>query len=235
MDTTNTEAQARYLAEASLQLRRAGFQTEEPEGGYMPVSWDGASLCQVTGGGGARYHAEDIESDERNEAFHKLLDITGRVAEYMRMMESGPRLEATGLHEDYRLMAEFNGIVLAGHKYTDAPGHQFVTWERDYDRTGVIYGHYTNDFAAAKEDFATRSGLVQKDRQFTDEQLAEVYRCIHETLDSEYPITPEREKLLRETAEQIEYAVPDLEQRVELSNQKELLYGEMALEGPMMG
>ena len=132
-------------------------------------------------------------------------------------------------------MAEFNGIVLAGHKFTDAPGHQFATWERDYDRTGVIYGHYTNDFDAAKEDFATRSGLVQKDRQFTDEQFAEVYRCIHETLDSEYPITPEREKLLKETAEQIERAVPDLNQRVELSNQKELLYGEMALEGPMMG
>ena len=225
----------RYFGEIGLQLRRAGFQTEEPEDGYMAVAWEGAPLCRVTGGGGARYHAEDIEGDERNEAFHQLLDITHTVSEYMRLMEQGPRLEATGLHEDFRLLAEFNGIVLAGHKYTDAPGHQFATWERDYDRTGVIYGHYTNDFIAAKEDFATRSGLVQKGRQFTDEQLAEMYRCIHETLDAEYGITPEREKLLRETAEQIGRAVPDLEQRVEQSNQKELLYNERTLEGPMMG
>ena len=235
MGTVDQDASGRYLAEAGLQLRRAGFQTEEPEGGYMGVTWEGAPLCRVTGGGGARYHAEDIEGDERNEAFHKLLDITGRVLEYMRLMEQGPRLEATGLHEDFRLLAEFNGIVLAGHKFADAPGHQFATWERDYDRTGVIYGHYTNDFIAAKEDFATRSGLVQKGRQFTEEQLAEMYRCIHETLDSEYGITPEREKLLRETAEQIERAVPDLEQRVELSNQKELLYNERTLKGPIMG
>ena len=235
MGTVDQDASGRYLAEAGLQLRRAGFQTEEPEIGDMGVTWEGAPLCRVTGGGGARYHAEDIEGDERNEAFHKLLDITGRVSEYMRLMEQGPRLEATGLHEDFRLLAEFNGIVLAGHKFADAPGHQFATWERDYDRTGVIYGHYTNDFIAAKEDFATRSGLVQKGRQFTEEQLAELYRCIHETLDAEYGITPEREKLLRETAEQIERAVPDLEQRVELSNQKELLYNERTLKGPIMG
>ena len=236
MDTRNDEAKARYLAEAGLQLRRAGFQTEEPGDGYMPVLWEGAPLCRVTGGGGgAQYYEEDITPDNRNDAFHKLLDITRRVSEYMRLMENGPRLEATGLHEDYRLLAEFNGIVLAGHKYTDAPGYQFTTWERDYDRTGVIYGHYTNDYLSAKEDFAVRSGLVQKGRQFTDEQLTELYRSIHETLDSEYGISPEREKLLRETAEQIEYAVSDLEQRAEQSNQKELLYEEQTLEGPRMG
>ena len=80
-----------------------------------------------------------------------------------------------------------------------------------------------------------RSGLVQKGRQFTDEQLTELYRSIHETLDSEYGISPEREKLLRETAEQIEYAVSDLEQRAEQSNQKKLLYEEQTLEGPRMG
>ena len=225
----------RYLSEASFQLVRAGFEAGDSKDGYLPISWEGAPLCRVTGGGGVRYDVKNIEGDERNEAFHKLLDITSRVSEYMRLMEQGPRVEATGLHEDFRLLAEFNGIVLAGHKYTDAPGHQFATWERDYDCTGVIYGHYTNDFIAAKEDFATRSGLVQKDRQFTDEQLSEVYRCIHETLDSEYPITPERENVLKETAEQIGRAVPDLEQRVEQSNQKELLYNERTLEGPMMG
>lgn len=52
--------------------------------------------------------------------------------------------------------------------------------------------------------------------------MTEIYRCIHETLDSEYPITEERRKLLESVAEQIECTVPDLAQRVEQSNQKEL-------------
>ena len=37
-----------------------------------------------------------------------------------------------------------------------------------------------------------------------------------------YPITREREKLLTAAAEQIEYSVDDLEERVEQSNQREL-------------
>ena len=49
-----------------------------------------------------------------------------------------------------------------------------------------------------------------------------IYRCIHETLESGYPITEERRKLLETTAGQIERTVPDLAERVELSNQKEL-------------
>ena len=47
---------------------------------------------------------------------------------------------ASGLDSDYRILADFGGTVLAGSpsKY----GVQFVTWDWDYDRTGVVHGHY---------------------------------------------------------------------------------------------
>ena len=234
MAEIDKEQRDRYFGEIGLQLRRAGFETGAPDEWYLPVTWEGTPLCRVTGKGSVQYNEADI-AGERREAFHHVLDIRDRVTEYMRRMENGPRVEATGLHEDYRLLAEYNGIVLAGHKFNDAPGHQFTTWERSYDRTGVAHGNYTDNYAAAKQDFATRSGLVQTEHLFSDEQLAETYRCILESLDSDDPITPEREKILKETAEQIERAVPDLEQRVELSNQKELVYGEQLLQGPEMG
>ena len=47
-----------------------------------------------------------------------------------------------------------------------------------------------------KQDFCVRSGLMDQHRLFTNEQLAEVYRCVSETLESAYLITPERQKLL---------------------------------------
>ena len=75
---------------------------------------------------------------------------------------------------------------------------------------------------ATKQDFAVRSGLVRDGALFEPEHLTEIYRSIHETLDSEYPITEERRKLLETAAVQIERTVPDLDARVELSNQKEL-------------
>lgn len=63
---------------------------------------------------------------------------------------------------------------------------------------------------------------LQYSRQFTDEQLAEVYRCIHETLESGYPITAERKALLKDVCAQIQRGVPDLTNRVMRSNEKEL-------------
>ena len=57
---------------------------------------------------------------------------------------------------------------------------------------------------------------------FTPEQLAEIYRSIHETLESAYPITDARRALLEEASRKIESAVPDLERRVSESNREEL-------------
>ena len=57
---------------------------------------------------------------------------------------------------------------------------------------------------------------------FTPEQLAEIYRSIHETLESSYPITDARRALLEETSRKIESAVPDLKRRVSKSNQEEM-------------
>ena len=102
-------------------------------------------------------------------------------------------------------------------------GYKFATWRRSLDGIGLDHGNYFhNDYEEAKLDFACRSGLVQYTRQFTDEQLTELYRCIHETLDSGYPITRDREDILRTVAERIEDSVGDLNDRVMRSNEKEL-------------
>ena len=77
-------------------------------------------------------------------------------------------------------------------------------------------------------------GLLSSGALFTPEQLAEMYRCIHETLDGPYPLTDEREKCLRSAAEQIEDTVPDLAERVEMSNQAELLADMESPAGGMM-
>ena len=129
--------------------------------------------------------------------------------------------------------------VLAGQELEQGWGYKFVTWARSPDRSAVAHGHYYDGgdtYEAAKLDFACRSGLVDEHRQFTDEQLAELYRCIVETLDSGYPITQEREKTLRSAMEQIESSVDDLEERVSLSNQRELEAAEQQADGgPGMG
>ena len=76
-------------------------------------------------------------------------DIAARTLEYMTAMETAPQPEASGLEGDYRILADFNGTVLAGTH--SKHGIQFVTWDRDYDRTDVAL-RWRNTGAAEKWD-----------------------------------------------------------------------------------
>ncbi len=87
-----------------------------------------------------RYWQEDAANDHRSAALDRAISITKTTAEYMRQMETAPQLTASGLTGDYRLLAEFNDVILAGHptRY----GVQFITWEWVRERTGLNAGTY---------------------------------------------------------------------------------------------
>ncbi len=211
----------RYFAELSLRLRRLGFEPEPEEDGLLPVKWEGERLCRFEPNGTMRYHSP--VPPEKEPTLGLALREARVTSEYMRLLEQSPPLVAQGLSDGYRLMSYFNGTVLAGKQ--SEFGAKFVTWDWTFDRAGVCQGHYYENYTAAKNDFAVRSGLVDGHRLFSDKHLAEIYRCVKEVMDSGYPITDERKKLLEGVSNNIEYAVNDLDRLVEISNQKELEAG----------
>ena len=223
----NAEAKKRYFQELTLNLRHEGFTVKpETEDGLLPVELNGRRLCLALDTGGVRYRREDVSGDVRSEALEQVIDIAKITGEYMSQMETAPQLTAASLEGDYRLLTDFNGVVLAGHPTQF--GVQFITWERVQNRTALHQGNYygpsdgAGSYTAAKQGFAVRSGLIPRSALFTQEQLAETYRCIRETLESACPITDERQKCLESAAEQIEHGVPDLAARAALSNQREM-------------
>lgn len=133
---------------------------------------------------------------------------------FMLAMETAPQLKASGLEGDYRILADFNGTVLAGTH--SKHGVQFVTWDWDYNRTGVSHGHYfMEDYDGAKRDFAIRSGLIHKEQLFSPEQMTEIYRCCADSVDGDFfDLTAEQEKVIRSVQQQIEDCVPDLAERI---------------------
>ena len=175
---------------------------------------DGAPLCEVTENGGITYRNEDINEPERVAAKDMVYEIVRTTAEYMRQMETAPFLKADGLEDGYKVLADFNGTVLAGvqSKY----GVHFVTWDWAYGHTGVCHGHYfMENYAGAKQDFAIRSGLIQKEQLFTPEQMTEIYRCCADSVDGDFfELTGEQEKMIRSVQQQIEECVPDLDERI---------------------
>lgn len=213
MEQNNLEKSAGFLSEIGIVLRRDGYDTSVPDNGLLPILADGLPLCRISETGSVRYRDADIGSLEREDALHEVTQTAETVSEYIKLMDAAPLLKAQGLDETYRLLADFNGVVLAGH--SSRLGVQFVTWDWDYERTGVSQGHYmSNHYEAAKKDFAVRSGLVWKQQLFSPEHLTEIYRCVQDTLVHLYNLTYDREKCLGKIQEQITNLVPDLQQRI---------------------
>ena len=213
----------KFFPELARRLRQEGVATGPAEEKRLPVLLDGPEAMWVETDGFIVLAAVARDDPEASRIYETVRQWSAPVYEYTNAMASSPVLEAVGLHEEFRLLAEYDGVVLAGQELEGDWGYKFATWRRSPDGTGLDHGnYYHNDYTGAKLDFACRSGLVQVSRQFTDEQLAEIYRCIHETLESGYPITRDREDILRAVAERIEDSVDDLKDRVMRSNEKEL-------------
>ena len=214
MNDHSKDSQTRYLREAGIVLAKEGFQLDEVHTDRLCILLDGSPLCEVTESGGVAYRNEDIDEPERIAAKDKVYEIVRTTAEYMRQMETAPVLKADGLEDGYKVLADFNGTVLAGvqSKY----GVHFVTWDWAYGHTGVCHGHYfMENYAGAKRDFAIRSGLIQKERLFTPEQMTEIYRCCADSVDGDFfELTGEQEKMIRSVQQQIEECVPDLDERI---------------------
>ena len=214
MNHQNEPAQLRFLEETANQLRQNGFTVEPIEDHHLPVSIEKGRLCRISGKGSVLYRQENVDNIRAQDALQTVIDTVKMTSEYMAILETAPRLKASGLDGDYRSLADFGGTVLAGtpSKY----GVQFVTWDWDYDRTGVVHGHYfMENYEAAKQDFATRSGLIPKEQLFSPEQLTEIFRCCADSVDEDFfELTDMQEEMIRGIQQQIRACVPDLNERI---------------------
>ena len=213
-----------FFRELGIRLKYEGFQTQIQENNLLAVARAGKQLCVVDDNAGIRFHPEDLDEGEEELVRSRVKDAAVTTKEYLNLMESAPTMSTGNEIDHYKMLADFNGVVLAGHE--SGFGVQFVTWNWDQDRKGVHWGHYYGrNYEGAKQDFAIRSGLMPEFRVLSPEQMTEVYRSIHETLESDYPITESRRKLLESAAGQIEQSVYDLADRVNQSNLEEMELG----------
>ena len=211
MEKQNDMAQLRYLEEVAISLKRAGFDTGRIEDHHLPVSWNGSYLCRISGKGSVLYRQQNVDANGAQAELQNVIDIAKTTSEYMEMMERAPQLKARDLEGDYRVLADFNGIVLAGHP--TSYGVRFITWEWDWNREGVHTGNYFYEhYEEAKRDFATRSGLVPKDALFAPEQLIEIYHALRFTREQDESLSIGQDRELKNIMTQVEQLVPENDQ-----------------------
>ena len=211
-----TDFQKRYLEEVGRRLHCQGFEVWPEYEGILPIEKDARRVCNVNVHGSVSYDPDYVRRNGQEDALDQVRSTAAETMTYMRQMAAAPPLLAEGLSGDYRLLAEFNYIVLAGHERDGGYGVEFITWERIRNGTALWQGHYyDNDFGTAKQDFATRSGLVPVNTLFTKEQLAVIYDAVQNMTALDLVSNPEQGKLLERIMEQLQEAVPQV---IDLAN-----------------
>ena len=87
MNDHNKEQQLRYLEEVCIPLHRAGFKTQPLDESQLPVHWNGAPLCRITGKGSVFYRREDVDTPLAEDALLRVEDIAARTMEYMTVLK----------------------------------------------------------------------------------------------------------------------------------------------------
>ena len=216
MSEENAPQKERFLREVEQQLLRKELDAKLLEDVLIHIRWKEKPLCSVDRDGIVRFRPADITGPEVDRQLRTVIQTAGHIKEYMRIFECAPVLKAVGLEDTYKVLADFGDAVLAGQ--LGKKGARFVTWEWDFDRQGVHAGHYfMENYEAAKKDFAVRAGLVERQRLFSDEQLAVIRNACEFALEADATLSYAEEKQLHSVQEQIERLLPQQEQEQHLT------------------
>lgn len=206
----------KFFAELSRRLNADGIESCGIEDKRLEVFLHSQPVLYVSPASDVFLLPAGSQNEEASELYHQVAMAADEVYSYVETMQNAPLLHASGLHADFRLLADFGGAVLAGQERENGQGYQFVTWIWDYDRTGVSHGHYYEDnFQSAKQDFAVRSGLIPRAQLFSPEELTELYRATDHFLEEGPELDYKQQKAIQEARTKIEYTVPDLQSRLE--------------------
>ncbi len=166
-----------FQKELARRLCGEGY-TVTTDGDWLTVMLNGASVVKISDKD--ILYTDGNFYDKDRSGVSPLSQIVREIYDYCAAYEKAAPLKAEGLSENYRCLSEFNGTVLAA-KHTEY-GFEFVTWDRTYDGKALCQGNYFENYAAAKENFATRSGLINKDKLFSTEELERIGKCVEFTM-----------------------------------------------------
>ena len=159
-------------------------------------------------------YSEGAFSQSGKDKFYALYHLNRVVLDYCTSYEKAAPLKAVGLSGNYRCLSEFNSTVLAA-KYNEEYGFEFVTWHRTYDGNAVNHGNYYEDYKSAKENFAMRSGLVDKDKIFGTKELEQLEKRVNFTMRHNGDLKFDDCEFLKKISEKISENIPEQKQNIE--------------------
>ena len=198
------QTESAFMGEVKRSLISEGYDVVK-DGDFLVVSLNERTLACVND-----IRLINTTNDNSDESYINIKGIVRNISEYCSAYEKSPLLKAESLSGDYHCMSEFNGTVLAA-KNTEY-GFEFVTWERTFDNKGVTQGNYYTDYAAAKENFAVRSGLIDKNKVFDVAELESIQKCVNFTARHNGDLNFDDCEKLKTLSEKISESLPEHQQ-----------------------
>ncbi len=166
-----------YQEEIQRTVHKYGCNTSfNEETNLLEVTYNSQPFVNVTENGYLSYSDKILSAQPQREIFTRLLDEADTVREYVGIYESAPQMKAKDV-KNYRKFSEFGDTVFAG-MYSPKHGFMFCSWKQINDGTYVAHGDYSPNYLNSKENFAVRSGLINKEKLFSREEAEELFKCI---------------------------------------------------------
>lgn len=113
----------KYLTELSRRLSVDGIQSAIKEDRRLDVFLHDRPVLYVSPASDVFLLPDGSQNEEASELYHQVAVTADEVYGYVEAMEKALPLRASGLHEDFRLLADFGGAVLAGQERGNGLGY----------------------------------------------------------------------------------------------------------------
>lgn len=191
-------------------LIECGYQVtdEDKESGELSVRKEGMEIGKLLRTGELIFPEQELLPEQRQlfELFHKMKEV------HQEFEQSKP-LHVEKVH-GYRILLEESDRIMAAKMGTDNK-LRFVTWNYNSSHTDVENGrHFETDYRAAENDFRIRTGALERQEPFEQEELLVLYKA-GLTYGAVYPkLDEDEEAALLKALAKIEKQIPNLKEEL---------------------
>jgi hypothetical protein len=185
-----------------------GSKIQFDANGAALISGENTGAVKMAKNGDIIYH----RSDER--LAQRVCELRDEVNEYMRAYQTAVPDEKDS---NTRTLLVYNNCELAARRMPNE-SIDFVTWRHGIGGEREV-GNYYDDYAAAKQDFAARAGLIDRERLFSEKELAVIRSSLSEylTLDAGERLDGSNEAAIKIVVDKIDRVIEP-----EINNEQEM-------------
>lgn len=197
-----------YQEELKRRLKEQGYGAVYDEQAEMlKIYHNGVFLCDQGKNGELVYDSKIINESSYASFTQKIFEEATEIKECTKLYEKGTPMKVAAV-SNYHKFLEYGDTVLAG-SYNKDRGFQFATWWQNEGGSYLSYGHYTNRFTKAKEDFAVRAKLVNANKVFTQEQAELIFKSVNYARDNCEHVTYDQDKEMDGIMERLVHGYPE--------------------------